>query len=62
MQKIFKTGAIFWEKAQCVCAVVKTKPLSIATPQLVEAMDQSETQTRSSAKYPAFSQGPICQV
>ena len=24
MQKIFKTGAIFWEKAQCVCAVVKT--------------------------------------
>ena len=24
MQKIFKIGAIFWEKAQCVCAVVKT--------------------------------------
>ena len=22
--KVFKTGAIFWEKAQCVCTAVKT--------------------------------------
>ena len=24
MQKLFKTGAIFWEKAQRVCTAVKT--------------------------------------
>ena len=39
-QKLFKTGAIFWEKAQCVCT---KRPFSLATPQLDEAMNQSVT-------------------
>ena len=46
MQKLFKTVAIFWEKAQCVCKIVKTakeRHFSLATPQLDEAMDQSGT-------------------
>lgn len=46
MQKIFKTGAIFWEEAQRVCTFVKTaakRPFSLATPQLYGAIDKSET-------------------
>ena len=44
MQKIFKTGAIFWEKTQCVYGVIKTanaqkKPFSNATLLLDEAID-----------------------
>ena len=39
MKNIFKTCAIFWEKAHCVYTVVKTatkRPPSLATPQLDE--------------------------
>ena len=46
MQKIFKSGATFWENAQCVCKIFKTAikgPFSLATPQLYEPMDQSGT-------------------
>ena len=44
MQKLFLTSAIFWEKAQCVCKIVKTakkRPFSLPTPQLDEATDHS---------------------
>lgn len=46
MQKIFKTGGIFWEEAQRVCTFIKMaakRPFSLATPQLDEAIDKSET-------------------
>ena len=46
MQKIFKTGTIFWEKAHCACAVVKTatqKALFYSHTTAEKAMDQSET-------------------
>ena len=49
MKKIFKTGTIFWEQAQCVCTVVKMAakkaPFSnhMKLTQLDEALDQSET-------------------
>ena len=46
MEKIFKNGAIFWEQAHCVCTDVKMAakwPFSLATPQIDEAMDHSET-------------------
>ena len=55
MQKIFETGAIFWEKAQCICAVIKIsteRPISLATPQLNVATDQCETDTPLSTKVP----------
>ena len=43
VQKIFKTGAIFWEKARCVSVQLSKhlskRPLSVATPLLDQAMD-----------------------
>ena len=41
MQKIFKTGAIFWENAVSVRLSKQTpkRPFSLATPQLDGAMD-----------------------
>ena len=65
MQKIFKTGSIFWEKAGCVCTVVKTatkRPFFLAKPQLDEAMDQSETPLRLMLRPYSIYQGAICQV
>ena len=46
MQKIFKTGGIFWKEAHHVCTFVITstkKAFSLATPQLDETIDKSET-------------------
>ena len=45
MQKIFKTVAIIWEKAQCVCHQNRLlkRPFSLATPQLVVAIYQIGT-------------------
>ena len=57
MQKIFKTGAIFWEKAQCVCIVIKTatkRPFSLATPQLDEATYHIGTHITWSTKVWSF--------
>ena len=64
MQKIFKTGETFWEEAQRVCTFIKTaakRPFSLATPQLDEAIDQSETRLWWSTITPSVSQGIICQ-
>ena len=65
MQKVFLTGAIFWDKAQCVCKIVKTakqRPLSLATPQLDEATDQSGTLLGLMLRPTSICQGAICQV
>ena len=65
MHKLLKTGAIFWEKAQCVCKIVKTAkkmPFSLATPQLDEAIDQSGTPLGLMLRPTSICQGAICQV
>ena len=49
-QKIFKTGAIFWKKAQCDGTMYSFQnsyqkgPFSLDAPQLDEAKDQSEVE------------------
>ena len=64
MQKIFKTGRIFWEKAHGVCAVVKTatkKALFYSHTTAEKAMNQSETLLRPSQRTPFVRHDIICQ-
>ena len=65
MQKLFLTGAIFREKAQCVCKIVKTakkRPFCLAAPQLDEVMDQSGTPLGFMLRPTFICQGAINQV
>ena len=66
-QRNFKPHEIFWEKAQLVPTVVLTDPkkphiFGAKVPDKYLKPWRSETLTRSTTKYPAFSQDPICQV
>ena len=65
LKKIFDNGAIFWEKAQCVCTVVKNhvkRPFPLlATLQYDVAIEQCENVLSLLFKHPSIYQGAIFQ-